>query len=353
MSVKSLIVIVTYNSQNFIESCLRSVAGQDYKDWFLIIIDNSSGDNTVTKIREFRNISPEITSSNFKLITLKKNIGFSGAVNYTVFNFIRKKRKDLEERPGRLGFLILLNPDIYLKRDALKKIISTFKIIENRELSPEKAEVSEVIGVAGGLILDYKKDTVQHSGGKINDNFITSHINFGKSYSGLKQELTGKKDAGGVFNSVNNIKDVDYVTGAFFATEFELFKSMGGFDTGYRPAYFEELDYCLKVRRSGRRVVVNSDSVARHFEGASVGKFSKKFYRYYHKNRIRCAVINTGFLNFFRKFLRGELQWLKYKATGDQISPLFYAYFINFVFLPYNLIIKLKNHLILDKLELK
>ncbi len=343
MSIKSLIVIVTYNSQDFIESCLNSVAGQDYKDWFLIVIDNASKDNTITKIRGFRNISTEITSNNFKFVTLKKNIGFSGAVNQAVFNYIKKIKK-ADEQPE---FLILLNPDIYLKRDALKKIISTFKLAE-RESAP-----SSKIGVAGGLILDYKKDIVQHSGGKIKDNFITFHMDSGKSYSNLKMELKLEKDAGIIVSRINNVKDADYVTGAFFTTEFGLFRSMGGFDAGYRPAYFEELDYCLKVRRTGRLIVVNLDSIARHFEGASIGKFSKRFYRYYHKNRIRCAVINTGFLDFYRKFLREEIRWLRSGPSDDQISPIFYAYFINFVFLSYNLIIKLKNHLILKKLELK
>lgn len=344
MGTKSLIVIVTYNSQDFIENCLRSITGQNYKEWFLVVIDNGSSDSSVAKIREFRNMSSEITSGNFKLITLKKNIGFSRAVNYAVFNFISGKKKSLEEE---LGFLILLNPDIYLNRNALQKLISTFRIIEDQNLPPVR------IGAAGGLILDYKKDAIQHLGGKIKDNFITSHIDFGKSYFDLKQEFRQEKDRGNELNSANDVKDVDYVTGAFFVTEFKLFKSIGGFDSGYRPVYFEELDYCLKIRRSGWRVVVNPKSIARHFEGASVEKFSRNFYRYYHKNRVRCAIINLGFLNLLKKFFPSELNWLRDKVTSDQIFPIFYAYFINFVFLPYNLIIKLKNHLILNKLELK
>jgi len=76
MDNKSLIVIVTYNSQDFIENCLRSITGQNYKDWFLVVIDNDSSDSSVTKIREFRNMSSEITSSNFKLITLKDNMQY-------------------------------------------------------------------------------------------------------------------------------------------------------------------------------------------------------------------------------------------------------------------------------------
>ncbi len=344
MGTKSLIVIVTYNSQDFIENCLCSVAEQSYNDWFLTVIDNNSNDKTVAKVKEFRDIYRGMTSSSFKLITLRKNIGFSGAVNYAVFNFVSGENKNLERE---LKFLILLNPDICLKRSALQKLVSTFKIGENH-CKPFKE-----IGAAGGLILDYKKDAIQHLGGRIEDNFITSHIGYGKSYYDLKQEYRHKGNKKNVPELAGNLKDADYITGAFLATEFQLFKALGGFDSGYRPLYFEELDYCIKIKRTGRRVVVNYNSIARHFEGASVKKFSKNFYKYYHKNRIRCAVINLGFLNFLRKFICSELAWFKNSATADQVLPILYAYFLNFIFLPYNLVIKLKNHLILNKLELK
>jgi GT2 family glycosyltransferase len=337
MYTESLIVIVTYNSQDFIENCLYSVAGQSYNDWFLVVVDNNSIDNTIKRIEHYRDTRQGIDESNFKLISLKRNIGFSGAVDYAVFNFMPEEKKDLEKE---LKYLILLNPDIYLKKDALRRLISTFKETKDRH-----KQFNET-GVAGGLILDYKKDIIQHLGGRVGNNFITSHIGQGEDY---RKNKINK----GRLDSVTDIRNVDYVTGAFFATEFGVFKSMGGFDQGYRPLYFEELDYCLKIKRTGKKVVVNYDSVARHFEGASIEKFSKNFYKYYHKNRIRCAVINVGILDFLKKFIRSEMSWLRNKATADQITPILYAYFLNLVFLPYNLIIKIKNHLILNKLELK
>lgn len=337
MGTESLIVIVTYNSQDFIEDCLCSVAGQSYNDWFLVVVDNNSSDNTIARIEDYRDARHRIDESNFKLITLKKNLGFSRAVDYTVFNFIQKEKKDLERN---LRFLVFLNPDMYLKKDALQELISTFGADRNRH-----KQFNET-GVAGGLILDYRKDIIQHLGGRVENNFITSHIGQGEKYKGNES----KKDR---LAHAADIRNADYVTGAFFATEFKVFKNIGGFDKGYRPLYFEELDYCLKAKRTGRRVVINYNSVARHFEGASVKKFSKNFYKYYHKNRIRCAVINMGILDFLRKFVRSELSWLKRDATADQVAPILYAYFLNLVFLPYNLIIKIKNHLILNKLELK
>jgi len=352
MDNKSLIVVVTYNSQDFIENCLKSIIEQDYKDWFLVVIDNNSSDSTVRKIKDFRNATIELSSNNFKLISLKKNIGFSRAVNYIVFNYISKKKKGLGKK---IKFLILLNPDIYLAGNALYGLISTFKAIKNHDPLKET-------GVGGGLILDYEKDTIQHLGGRVSPNFITSHIGYGRKYKNLQDEYinkersqnieqnnlggieqkvekgiggkTYKQNMGNTKNIKDRIKSVDYVTGALFATSFPLFKKLGGFDSGYRPMYFEELDYCLRVKSTGRRVVVNLNSIARHFEGASVEKFSSKFYRYYHKNRIRCAIINLGFFDFLKKFFTCELIWLRNKATGDQISSLFYAYFINIVFLP-------------------
>jgi GT2 family glycosyltransferase len=348
MNTRSVLVIITYNSEDFIEKCLYSIISQSYKDWFMVIVDNASSDSTVEKIREFRDTYPEITSHNFKLISLKKNTGFAAAVNHAVFNFIGKKKKDIEKY---LEFLVLLNPDMYLERDALKNIISTFsKTDENK---PAGTLQAGRIGAAGGLVLDYEKDTVQHIGGKVSDNFITSHVGFGESYSGLKQEPGQKKIKGSEPGAIKMIKDVDYITGAFFATDFELFKSIRGFDTGYRPVYFEELDYCLKLKKLGLRIVVNTDSVVRHYEGASVKKFSRSFYKFYHKNRVRCAIINLGFIDFFRKFCGQELKWLKTRATRDQFQPVIYAYFINFLFLPYNLVVKLRNRLILSKIELK
>ncbi len=330
MGAKSLIIIVTYNSQDFIENCLYSVAGQDFKDWFLTVIDNNSNDETAAKVREFKNKNRSVNEKNFKFITLKKNIGFSRAVNYIVFNFISSENKKLIKE---LKFLILLNPDVCLKQRALQELISTFKTDINH------TELFKKTGAAGGLILDYKKDTIQHMGGRIEKNFITSHIGHGRSYHDLKHK--------------SGYKTVDYVTGAFMATEFQLFKNLGGFDPGYRPLYFEELDYCLKIKKTGKLVVINYNSIARHYEGASVKRFSKNFYKYYHKNRIRCAVINMGFKNFLKNFIFAESAWLKKSADTSQILPILYAYFLNFIFLPYNLIIKLKNYLILNRLELK
>jgi GT2 family glycosyltransferase len=347
MEIETLIIIVTYNSEGFIEDCLKSVTASSYRKWFLAVIDNNSIDNTIKKIKEFKNSYIEVSPRNFKLIKLKKNIGFSAAINYAIFNFICKKKKKLL---NRIKHLVLVNPDLYLFKNTLSNLILPFELREH-------TKDLKGVGAVGGLILDYNKDIIQHAGGKVKSNLITRHVSYGKKLSRFSDsnynrvEKLTKKDI--EKNGTKVLKEVDYITGALFATDFTIFSEVGGLDTGYRPAYYEELDYCIKLKKIEKKIMISYNAVSRHFEGASVKKFSKNFYKFYHKNRLRCVAVNFGFLYFFKEFLREELRWIKSSATRDQKSALAYAYFINFIFLPYNLIVKIKNYFILQKLRLK
>lgn len=348
MNDKSLIVIVTYNSADFIEDCLVSIAEQDYKSWQLVIVDNDSSDDTVQRIRHLRNQTTAFNAENFKLIHLRKNIGFAGAVNHAAFNSIKAASgRKKENNSSGFDYLVLLNPDMYLLPGALKSLTDTFK-----------SENGNSIGACGGLILDYEKDIVQHLSGKVTPNFITYHDGAGLRLSDIDRSRTtehnGWSGSEGTTNKFSGeILEADYVTGAFFATRFLLFTGAGGFDRGYRPVYFEELDYCLKLKEAGWQIASNMRARCRHFEGASIKKFSNKFYRHYHKNRVRCAIINLDILEFIRFFIPAEIKWLLRKATKDQALPVLYAYFINKLLLLYNLGVKIKNYLILNRIELK
>ena len=62
-----------------------------------------------------------------------------------------------------------------------------------------------------------------------------------------------------------------YCSGALLATPRDLFTSLGGFDTVYRPAYYEDTDYCFAVRDAGKAVYYQPESVVVHLEGATSG----------------------------------------------------------------------------------
>jgi hypothetical protein len=68
---------------------------------------------------------------------------------------------------------------------------------------------------------------------------------------------------------VEYARPVDYVSGAALAIERAFFLDLGGFDEAFAPAYYEDTDLAFRVRRAGRRVLVQPASEVVHFEGVS------------------------------------------------------------------------------------
>ena len=64
-------------------------------------------------------------------------------------------------------------------------------------------------------------------------------------------------------------RDIDFGSGAFLLTPRGEFLRAGGLDTGFSPAYYEDVDYCLRLWRSGRRVIYEPRATALHLEFSS------------------------------------------------------------------------------------
>jgi len=69
----------------------------------------------------------------------------------------------------------------------------------------------------------------------------------------------------------NFVRDVDYCSAACLMVRTELLRSLGGYDTIYRPAYFEDADLCLRMTRAGARIVYDPQVVVEHLEFGSSG----------------------------------------------------------------------------------
>ena len=69
----------------------------------------------------------------------------------------------------------------------------------------------------------------------------------------------------------NYVKDVDYISGAAIMISRKLWDEIGGFDERFAPAYCEDSDLAFEVRKHGKRVVYQPQSVVIHFEGISNG----------------------------------------------------------------------------------
>src|SRR4029453_35431 len=64
-------------------------------------------------------------------------------------------------------------------------------------------------------------------------------------------------------------RTVDFCSAALLLTRRTLFEELGGFDERYRPAYYDDADYCVRVWAAGPSVVYQPKAVAIHFEFGS------------------------------------------------------------------------------------
>jgi GT2 family glycosyltransferase len=107
------------------------------------------------------------------------------------------------------------------------------------------------VGVVGARLL-YADGTLQHGGLLLNEQPL--HIFHG--FAG---------DDPGPFGLLEIDREVSAVTAAVMLTPRSVFDEVGGFPEEFRIA-FNDLDYCLRVRATGRRIVWSAHSTLSHFE---------------------------------------------------------------------------------------
>ena len=215
------IIIPAFNQWNFTEKCIRSIIlychGLDYE---IILADDNSDDETITAEDVFpglRVVRPEI------------NLGFLKNCN----NAAKEARGD---------FLVFLNNDTVVHPNWLQALLDVF-------------DVDDKAGMAGSKLI-YPDGKLQEAGGIVWQD--GSGWNYGRLDDPDKPEY-------------NYIKEVDYISGASIIIKTDLWRSIGGFDEEFAPAYYEDTDLAFMVRKNGYKVVYTPFSAVTHFEGQSHG----------------------------------------------------------------------------------
>ncbi|HUS44049.1 MAG TPA: glycosyltransferase [Ilumatobacteraceae bacterium] len=107
------------------------------------------------------------------------------------------------------------------------------------------------VGVVGARLL-YADGTLQHGGLLLNEQPLHIFHGFGG-------------DDPGPFGLLEIDREVSAVTGACLLTPRRVFDELGGLPEEFRIA-FNDLDYCLRVRATGRRIIWSAHSTLFHFE---------------------------------------------------------------------------------------
>nr|WP_240956429.1 glycosyltransferase [Wenzhouxiangella sp. XN79A] len=215
------VIIPVYNQLHFTAACLHSVVhARNEVPFEVIVIDDASSDGTARWLKRCTGI---------RWMSNPENLGFIGTCN-----------RGAAEAKGE--FLVFLNNDTEVRDGWLDALLSVF------ETHPDA-------GIVGGRLV-FADGTLQEAGGLVFDD--GSGWNYGRG------DDPGRPQYGFV-------AECDYVSGACLAIERARFQALGGFDTHYAPAYYEDTDLCFKVRAQGLKVYVQPAATIVHFEGATSG----------------------------------------------------------------------------------
>ena len=246
------ILLVLYNRAELTLACLRSLQPRLADvDAEVVLVDNASRDETALLLERI---------CGARVIRNPDNRGFPQGVNQAA-----------EAATGR--FLLLLNNDTEVLGDSLGSAC-------------RYVEAHDDVGAVGGRII-LLDGNLQEAGCTV---WREAHVlQYGRGDRPTAPQYLFQRD-------------VDYCSGAFLLTRRELFWKMGGLDTAFSPGYFEDLDYCVRLWRSGWRVVYLPEVAILHYENAS-SESRKDVLQLYRRNHIL--------------FQHKHADWLAWQPSSD------------------------------------
>lgn len=253
------IIIVNWNSGNQLVDCVNSVL--EFASELLgriIIVDNASADNSISKLP---------LSQKLQIINSQTNLGFAKACN-------------LGAKYAKSDFLLFLNPDAKLMANSLEKTLDFL-----RQASSAK------IGICGICLLN-EEGVVQHGCAR----FPTWWSFIGKGLVLDRILPTYFPPHFMVEFDHKTNREVDQVIGAFFIVRRSAFDELGGFDERFF-VYFEELDFCLRAKKSGWLTFYFAEASAYHKGGGVSEQVKAHRLFYYLKSQ---TLFCFKHLNFFQ-----------------------------------------------------
>jgi GT2 family glycosyltransferase len=293
------IVTVSFNTVDVLDRCLRAVRASEMRlPIEVIVIDNNSWDGSADRVAsEF----PEV-----KLIRNGYNAGFAKACN-----------QGIRIAAGR--YILLLNSDVEVSRTVLEKMVEFMDAHPETGIAGCKLENQD--GSIQASVRDFPSLRSEFFGALLLDRLFPSNPVIG-SYR--KRNIDWK-----------NATEVDQVSGAFFMVRREAMEQAGILDERFF-IYYEEVDWCLRIKQAGWSVMYVPQCQALHHGGCSANQFkafpyiegarSKIQYFRKHSGAVKTLVVQmlatTEILVRVLLWMGRRAGVLRGTAAGKSWSPL-------------------------------
>lgn len=245
------IITVNFNQPQVTLDFLRSVASNTtVGEVEVILVDNGSLENHEAAYKE---IYPSLI-----YVRSEVNLGFAGGNNLGI-----------EVASGE--FLLFLNNDTEIVGNTVSSLIEEF------ELNPD-------IGLLSPLILYFDQpQTIQYAGFTEMNYLTCRNEGIGNMQQDRGQYNLDSRETGYCHGAAMMCRRIDLESVGTMAEHFFL--------------YYEELDWCEKFKKAGKKIWFSGKTKIYHKESISVGKDSKIKTYFMVRNRMLFIRRNTGVLN--------------------------------------------------------
>jgi GT2 family glycosyltransferase len=277
------VVLLNWNGTPDTIRCLRSLEASTYANLRIIVVDNNSRDDSVSILRSH---CPPV-----ELIVSEANSGFAGGNNHGL-----ARCRDLG-----LDYALLLNNDTTVSPEAVERLVRA-------------AECDEHIAISAPAI--YYMD---------NPNRLWYIGARWPAWSPLPRTISRLPRSARVF-------DVDIVAGAAMLIRCRCFREVGLLDERYFM-YYEDVDYCERVRAAGNRICVVPEAKVWHKVSGSTRQdislqrnLRAKYRMYYYSTRRnrwrRPATVAALLIGDLRQSILDVLRYRKWQVVHARLSGL-------------------------------
>ena len=222
-----LILIVSWNTRDLLRECLRSIQPDAHADWDVLVVDNASTDDSVAMVRrEFPTV---------RLMENAVNSGYASANNQGL-------------RASAAPYALLLNSDTIATPDAIQGLVAFM------DAHPEAAAVSPRLLRADGTAQPFA------FGG---DPTLAYLLRRGVMRVVARRYLHDW--------ATERTQPVDWISGACMLVRRTATEQVGLLDEGFFM-YFEDDDWCLRMRRAGWKVYYHPAEAIVHLGGQSLAR---------------------------------------------------------------------------------
>lgn len=273
------ILIPNKDHTDDLDVCLNSFFERaDYQNYEFIIIENNSV--LPETFAYYEKIEKE--HDNVKVVYWEAGFNYS-AINNFGFKFAKG------------DYIMLLNNDVELITPDIFQSMLGFC------MRPE-------VGVVGAKLL-YNDHTVQHAGVLVGAGGLADHV-----FKGIHED-----DPGYMGRAISS-QDVSAVTAACLLVKRSVYEEVGGLEDEFQVA-FNDVDFCLKVRKAGYLIVYDADVKLFHYESKSRGMedTTERFIRFGNEMMLlnsKWDILST----FVDPYYNPNLSYLEYYKINHTIK---------------------------------